>query len=87
MAMDVKLYVPPEFAEQAVEILESEISDEELAAQAEAAALLEEEEEAEVVEEEIEAESQMKIPKATERYEAWLSRHVRILDEDCRKKT
>jgi hypothetical protein len=58
VAMDVKLYVPPEFAEQAIENLESEISDEELAAQAEAAALLEEEEEAEVVEEEIEAESQ-----------------------------
>ena len=33
---DVKLYVPAEFADQAQEVLESEISDEELAAQAEA---------------------------------------------------
>ncbi len=28
----------------------------------------------------------MKITKATERYEAWLSRHVRILEEDLQKK-
>jgi hypothetical protein len=45
VATDVRLYVPPEFVEQANEVLDHEISDEELAAQAEAAALLEEEEE------------------------------------------
>ena len=47
VATDVRLYVPPEFAEQAIEVLDHEISEEELAAQAEAAALLEEEEELE----------------------------------------
>ena len=36
---EVKLMVPAEFAEDATEVLESQISDEELAAQAEAAAL------------------------------------------------
>jgi Putative prokaryotic signal transducing protein len=56
VASEVQLYVPPEHAEQAIEILESEISDEELAAQAEAAALLEEEEAEEVEAEEEEAE-------------------------------
>jgi hypothetical protein len=60
VASDVKLYVPSEFADQAQEVLESEISDEELATQAEAAALEEdidgEAEEAEIEEEEIESE-------------------------------
>jgi Putative prokaryotic signal transducing protein len=45
VAYDVKLYVPSEFADQAQEVLESEISDEELAAQAEAAGDDEEDEE------------------------------------------
>jgi hypothetical protein len=47
VATDVRLYVPPEFVDQANEVLDHEISDEDLAAQAEAAALLAEEEEAE----------------------------------------
>jgi len=53
VATDIKLYVPPEFVDQANEVLDHEISDEDLAAQAEAAALLEEEEE---TDEEIESE-------------------------------
>ena len=44
VATDVRLYVPPEFVDQAHEVLDHEISDEDLAAQAEAAALLAEEE-------------------------------------------
>jgi hypothetical protein len=47
VATNVKLYVPPEFVDQANEVLDHEISDEDLAAQAEAAALLAEEEVAE----------------------------------------
>lgn len=43
VASDVKLYVPAEFADQAQEVLESDISEEELTAQAEAAGLDEEE--------------------------------------------
>ena len=43
VATNVRLYVPPEFVDLANEVLDHEISDEELAAQAEAAALLEEE--------------------------------------------
>ena len=50
----VDLYVPPEFVDQANEVLDSEISEEDLAAQAEAAALLEEELEEEEAEEETE---------------------------------
>jgi hypothetical protein len=46
VATDVRLYVPPEFVDQANELLDHEISDEDLAAQAEAA-MLEAEEEAE----------------------------------------
>lgn len=41
VASEVKLYVPSEFADQAIEVLDSQISDEDLAEQAEAAALLE----------------------------------------------
>ena len=47
VATDVRLYVPPEFVDQANEVLDHEISDEDLAAQAEAAALLAEEAEEE----------------------------------------
>ncbi len=52
---DVKLYVPSEFVEAASEILDHEMSDEELAAQAEAAGLIDEME-LEAAEEEREAE-------------------------------
>jgi hypothetical protein len=45
VATDIRLYVPAEFADQANEVLDHQISEEDLAAQAEAAALLEEEEE------------------------------------------
>jgi hypothetical protein len=49
---EVVLYVPSEFAAQASEILDHEISEEELAAQAEAAGLIDEEETEEELEEE-----------------------------------
>jgi hypothetical protein len=54
----VKLYVPSEFADEAVTVLEAEMSEEELAAQAEAAAMVEDETviEEEIIEEEIESE-------------------------------
>lgn len=51
VATDVKLFVPPEFVDQANEVLDHEISDEDLAAQAEAAALLAEGHEAGVEDE------------------------------------
>ncbi len=48
---DIKLYVPTEFVEAAHEVLDHEMSDEELAAQAEAAGLIDLEEEEEEAEE------------------------------------
>jgi Putative prokaryotic signal transducing protein len=50
VAQDVRLFVPADFVAEANEVLDSEISEEELAAQAEAAGAIEEEE----IEEEIE---------------------------------
>lgn len=52
VASEVKLYVPAEYTEQAAEVLDSEISEEELAAQAEAAAMEEDGEAEEEFEEE-----------------------------------
>ena len=55
VAADVRLYVPAEFVAEAHEVLDSEISEEELAAQAEAAGAMDELE-AKAAEEEIESE-------------------------------
>jgi hypothetical protein len=57
VASEIKLFVPAELADEALDVLEAEFSEEELAAQAEAAAVIEEEiVEEEIIEEEIRSE-------------------------------